>query len=640
MKTMNPSKTCSVEECDRDSFGMFPECREHFQERNRGGQKKFKWTPASACFLTITTILNNYPELFSHNIKEDQLNERHNSKITFIHIPCGKETTLALKVLINGRVCGTCIKQTRLLEEPDEELICEVDGCKTSKHSLFNLCKTHFVKKHAPGGKFRWVPESVCRKTIESILDCYNDVLEYTIDLTTLDKGRNALVKIKHLACGYVWTARIVSLVGVGSGCQPCSTNWWTYEYVMEQLKERTDLIADEIEQTRYVGAHTKVWFTCIDCGYRWNPTIQSVINEKIKCLSCQGILRWTLARLKSNNEKMGRDDIIFLDEVDPIKNNLSKVHLQCKYCLNEWYQAVGTLSRTGGYCRSCNGTVQYTYQRLILALEFRKDVNTRLIRPEHVKNSESKIPLICVECDYEWCPRIADVIHKSSGCPNCANNRPLNWQRFLDRFKVHTDLRLGGDFEANDNIRVHHRIPVVCIVCDYSWKPLVSNLLNRGARCPRCFISKGVGCISTFLMKEAIVFDTEKAFPGLVYKKSLRIDIYIDKIEGIKFPVCIEYDGNYPGSHFNFSNTEEYLAHRKMVICDNIKNSWLIEHGMHLLRIPYTLMKGFKQEKTNEIMDKALVFLAGCSEPTLYLADEEPYRQRDLRNDDCKEEE
>ena len=122
-----------------------------------------------------------------------------------------------------------------------------------------------------------------------------------------------------------------------------------------------------------------------------------------------------------------------------------------------------------------------------------------------------------------------------------------------------------------------------------------------------------------------------EKTFPFLKSIGYLRVDIYVLKYPGIKYPLCIEYDGNYPGTHFNnYRNEQEKQSHLQCVMRDAIKDTKIIANNMHLIRIPYTAFKRYDQSEMNEALYQSLSYLETCKIPTLYRVHPDTYLLRD----------
>ncbi len=103
--------------------------------------------------------------------------------------------------------------------------------------------------------------------------------------------------------------------------------------------------------------------------------------------------------------------------------------------------------------------------------------------------------------------------------------------------------------------------------------------------------VSKGEREIARYLESLGIEFIREKKFDGLVGRSNrpLRFDFYIESIN-----VIIEYDGEHHFAPINKGWKAKY-AHERTAINDKIKNNYLNEQGIGILRIPY---KEFNQIK------------------------------------------
>jgi hypothetical protein len=141
---------------------------------------------------------------------------------------------------------------------------------------------------------------------------------------------------------------------------------------------------------------------------------------------------------------------------------------------------------------------------------------------------------------------------------------------------------------------------------------------------------SKAIKVITKYFDDLKIIHREEKTFEGLIDKGNLRIDIYIPRFPDIDFPICIEYDGNYPGSHFSYIDETGKQNHISTVKRDKIKDKFALDNRMHMVRIPYTCFSNNSIEQLVENLELAFEFLKSKKEPFLYLADVEPYRERD----------
>ena len=100
------------------------------------------------------------------------------------------------------------------------------------------------------------------------------------------------------------------------------------------------------------------------------------------------------------------------------------------------------------------------------------------------------------------------------------------------------------------------------------------------------CICSKGEQKIADILKAHNIRFERQKTFDGCRFKSTnllARFDFYLPD-----YNILIEYDGQ---QHFTYGNngwnTKANFIKRKER--DEFKNSWCEEHGIKLIRIPYT---------------------------------------------------
>lgn len=86
---------------------------------------------------------------------------------------------------------------------------------------------------------------------------------------------------------------------------------------------------------------------------------------------------------------------------------------------------------------------------------------------------------------------------------------------------------------------------------------------------------------IQKWLEEEKIPFVKEKTFPGLVFKRNLRFDFYVNN------SCIIEYDGeqHFPTrSHHGWTSKQAYESRKR----DRLKNQYLVKNKIPFLRICY----------------------------------------------------
>lgn len=139
---------------------------------------------------------------------------------------------------------------------------------------------------------------------------------------------------------------------------------------------------------------------------------------------------------------------------------------------------------------------------------------------------------------------------------------------------------------------------------------------------------SKGIRLILASLARRHLTWELEKTFPGMEDRAPLRIDIYLPSQKGVAIPICIEYDGDYLGSHFKYSSKKEEKAHIETVRRDKIKDVFVVTNGCHMVRIPFSVKDSV--EAMEVVIREMFSVLERQPAPMLYLVNSELYRARD----------
>jgi hypothetical protein len=172
------------------------------------------------------------------------------------------------------------------------------------------------------------------------------------------------------------------------------------------------------------------------------------------------------------------RVDYSEVREEDVTKGKVSKIPLRCKKCGWEWRPKIESVVNAGNGCADCGGRVPWTFKRLIERLEKRKELDTSLIKPEHINNGcDSKIPLKCIRCCWYWSPVIDKIVNSRQGCPNCAGCVQWTYERLKDKLKHRDDL----DISLIRHVHVNNSrsmLPLKCKKCDWEWFAVVSSVI------------------------------------------------------------------------------------------------------------------------------------------------------------------
>ena len=465
----------------------------------------------------------------------------------------------------------------KALENKEEEppLIdtkCNYRGCENKKHGLFYECKTHFMEihSHLKNGKrfFKWgLSNNVGYITIMTILSCYPYLLNIEgITEKNIDKCYNS-----------------------------------------------------------------KIPLICLRCGYSWSPIISSLISSGSGCPDCSGKAPWTLQRLKNITFKYPLINFSKVISKDINNGTSSILPVSCNYCKKSWEASINSLINKGTGCPHCAGNAKWTLERFkeVMDIYFFL-VNISKVEAIHINGSKSKVPVSCYNCDYEWNP-IINSLMQGYGCPDCAGLTPWTLERFTARMSHRKEIDiLKVTKEHIKNARSY--VPIKCKVkcCEHEWSPSINHLISGKTGCPNCKSSKGVKTICEYLNGLNIYNTTEKTFEGMTYKGLLRVDVYIRSFSGISLPICIEFDGNYPGSHFLYRNDNEKIKHISTVRRDRIKDDFVKNNNMHMIRIPYTCFVNNNEEQLIKHLSNSLESLKNETTPQFLPCDKELYKKRD----------
>ena len=643
------SNTCNVSKCKNKKHGKFDECKGHFMERHRKGPR-FKWSPPEAGFKTITNILKCYPDIYGF----DTVEVRHvqngvQSKIPLTCLSCGEEWLPCTNDLINhGRGCPFCAGVApwtfpRIQKEMKERP--EIDMSKVTEDHIKGIRSELPVS--CTDCDYAWNPsiESLvvnkskcpqCNGRVRWCLDKLHKEMENRpeIDLSQvteehINKGRDSHIPALCKKCNYTWKPTIRSLVTKGAGCERCGGYAkWTLKLIHERALARPEIDFSEVKAEHIDnGKESRIPVSCKKSGHKWWPSIHTLFNGGHGCSKCYGNDPYTLSRFQYKMEDRKEIDISQVRE-EHIQNSKSRIPVSCIHCHYEWEPTIANLV-SGSGCIDCAGLVRWCLARFRRAMKHRTTIDISRVTENDIKNNRSHVPVFCKECGHSWKPSICTLINSGCGCPNCAGKLPITLQTFSKRMEDSPEIDLSEVAEEHFG-SIKNRVPVSCADCGHSWCPSISSLINGRRGCPKCKSSKGVKAITSYLDKLGIEYEQEITFEGLSYHDKLKIDIYIEKFPGINRPICIEYDGDYPGSHFFYRDEAEMERHRITVKRDKIKDDFVTTNRMHMIRIPYTCFVKNSIEQMSDTLDESFNYLKLKKKSCLYLADKELYEERD----------
>lgn len=184
-------------------------------------------------------------------------------------------------------------------------------------------------------------------------------------------------------------------------------------------------------------------------------------------------------------------------------------------------------------------------------------------------------------------CAKCAQI--KVSGCLNGMmlngqTNPVITTEEFISRAREVHGQRY--DYSKSIYISSKNKIEIICLKHGSFWKSS-NNHIRHEQGCPKCQLSKGEVAIAIYLDKAAIDYEMQKTYSGLVSKKgrSLKFDFYVPSRN-----MLIEYDGE---QHFGCRKYKNHILSEESIENlqknDMAKDQYAFEHGIPMLRIPFT---------------------------------------------------
>lgn len=188
-------------------------------------------------------------------------------------------------------------------------------------------------------------------------------------------------------------------------------------------------------------------------------------------------------------------------------------------------------------------------------------------------KNSKIKIKIICPNHGvFEQTP---NSHLNGNGCPNCNGKIKLdNWSFIKKANNIHN---YEYDYSLVDYKNSKTKIKIICPSHDIFEQQPDSHL--QGVGCPNCSTSKGEETISTFLIKNKIIFIHQHKFIGCKHKRLLPFDFYLPNNN-----ICIEFDGKQHRKSIKFFGGDKTL--KDLQIRDSIKTIFCEKNNILLVRI------------------------------------------------------
>lgn len=209
----------------------------------------------------------------------------------------------------------------------------------------------------------------------------------------------------------------------------------------------------------------------------------------------------------------------------------------------------------------------------------------------DYVKSSV-KIKMRHNKCGYIWnitpnnflkgrrCPQ-CNKIKNSKRLAKMDRERGLNNQQAIQNIKEMSSLvqkiKIIGPYKG-----FHKPFKLQCKHCGLVWSPRYDDIIYNKTSCPACSIEpKGEMFVREYLNKNAIFYERQKTFKGLILHQHLSYDFYIPNNR-----ILIEYQG---GQHYFpvkwLGGVKRFRNQHKR---DVMKYNYAQDHNYKLIYIPY----------------------------------------------------
>ena len=171
------------------------------------------------------------------------------------------------------------------------------------------------------------------------------------------------------------------------------------------------------------------------------------------------------------------------------IKGCDSHIPIKCKICQYQWFPTINAFISDKSHCSSCATKIWTLNNFLKKAREIHEDIyDYSQITEQHVKSCDSRVPIKCKICQYQWSPTINIHINGKNNCPNCSKRVPWTLTQFLKRAQeIHGD-KYDYSQVTEDHIRGNEsHVPVKCKSCQHQWFPRIHGHISSESGCPHC---------------------------------------------------------------------------------------------------------------------------------------------------------
>lgn len=248
---------------------------------------------------------------------------------------------------------------------------------------------------------------------------------------------------------------------------------------------------------------------------------------------------------------------------------------LRCKTCKEKFVNINKRPSRRAGK------TTEQFKQELLQHLGSDYELLTPYV------NQKVKVKVKHLVCGTEFSAYPNNLLREKHGCPHCSAivGRKESLKNLLP-FKEHLKLTVGDEYtlltpykDMKTQVKMKHN------KCGHIFKVVPNKFINSNTRCPFCNQSRGESLIGTVLTNYFKFKEDQDFYYGYVLPNRLHLDFYLPQQN-----LAFEYDGEQHYKVVKHFGGQSYYDNLHQHDLD--KDKYCKEHGIKLVRIPYTVNK------------------------------------------------
>ena len=269
-------------------------------------------------------------------------------------------------------------------------------------------------------------------------------------------------------------------------------------------------------------------------------------------------------------------------------ENNKTKVKIICNKCNNIFEQRPDN-HLNGQNCPYCFGIKKTTKEQFIKKANkiHNNKYDYSLI---DYKNMNTKVKILCKNCNNIFEQKPTTHINVKHGCPFCVKNKKLTKEEFVERAKLIHNNKYDYSLVIYKNMNT--KVKIICSKCGKIFEQSPNDHLNgSGCNC----VYKGEEKIIKFLKSNNIKFEQTKKYTDLKDKRNLSYDFYIPKNN-----LLIEYNGKQHYS--NIFNKSLHEWHRQLHH-DWLKRKYARDNNIELLIVSYNEFENIERILIDKII-------------------------------------